>query len=222
MAAPARFCAGSVEIDVRDNMDLRLDKLEKSTQTGLLREGEFPPTGRRRKLEIEALTPAPPTWARALPVSVAQRKVSVTAPRPARFEAHGKRVVVRKETRARPSLGPPVIRAHPRAALLSVIWPEDDKAEAVSKPRSRQPSSRARERRGDAWRLTDFSGARAVTEAQDPRPCEPRMSRATEDLDKILRPAPRRPSLQTSVTSCEGMTASSLARDCRPSAAGWP
>jgi hypothetical protein len=133
---------GSVEIDVRDNMDLRLDKLEETTtKLGLLREGRVSANVGKddEKLEIEALdTRTTNVGAARFAVSLAPSgKVSVTtAEGAARFEAHGKHVVVRKgnESTAFPGVAPSDPEPIPEQILLSVIWPEDDKAEAS--PRS--------------------------------------------------------------------------------------
>jgi len=66
--------------------------------------------GRRETGNWRPLTPAPPTWApRASPCRwrPAEKSVLTAAEGAARFEAHGKRVVVRKGNESTPSLGRP-------------------------------------------------------------------------------------------------------------------
>jgi len=201
---------GSVEIDVRDNMDLRLDKLEKSTaKLGLLREGRVSANVGRddEKLEIEALdTRTTNVGAARFAVSLAPSgKVSVTAAEgAARFESHGKHVVVGKgnESTAFPGAAPSDPEPIPEQLLLSVIWPEDDKAEAVSKIRGRaSPSSRVRVNGAETPVAPDGT---FLTRVQVTEP-KTRVHVEAEDVtgrqktvDKILRPIPRAPSLQTS------------------------
>ncbi|HJX66278.1 MAG TPA: hypothetical protein VJ860_20255 [Polyangia bacterium] len=201
---------GSVEIDVRDNMDLRLDKLEETTtKLGLLREGRVSANVGRddEKLEIQALdTRTTNVGAARFAVSLAPSgKVSVTAAEgAARFEAHGKRVVVRKgnESTAFPGAVPSDPEPIPEQLLLSVVWPEDDKAEPVSKIRGRaSPSSRVRVN-GEETPVAPDGTFLARVQVSEPKT---RVHVEAEDVtgrqktvDKILRPAPRAPSLQTS------------------------
>jgi hypothetical protein len=201
---------GSVEIDVRDNMDLRLDKLEETTtKLGLLREGRVSANVGKDgdKLEIEALdTRTTNLGAASFAVSLAPSgKVSVTAAEgAARFEAHGKQVVVRKgnESTAFPGGVPSDPEPIPEQLLLSVVWPEDDKAEAVSKIRGRaSPSSRVRVN-GEETPVAPDGTFMARVQVAEPKT---RVHVEAEDItgrqktvDKVLRPAPRAPSLQTS------------------------
>jgi hypothetical protein len=201
---------GSVEIDVRDNMDLRLDKLEEATtKLGLLRGGRVSAfVGKdNEKLEIEALdTRTTNVGAARFAVSVAPSgKVSVTAAEgAARFEAHGKQVLVRKgnESTAFPGAVPSDPEPIPEQLLLSVIWPEDDKAEAVSRIRGRaSPSSRVRVN-GEETPVAPDGTFLARVQVSEPKT---RVHVEAEDIAgrqkavyKVLRPAPRAPSLQPS------------------------
>jgi hypothetical protein len=201
---------GSIEIDVRDNMDLRLDRLEEATtKLGLLRGGRVSASVGKdnEKLEIEALdTLTTNVGAARFAVSVAPSgKVSVTAAEgAARFAAHGKQVVVRKgnESTAFPGAAPSDPEPIPEQLLLSVIWPEDDKAEAVSKIRGRaSPSSRVRVN-GEETPVAPDGTFLARVQVAEPRT---RVHVEAEDVtgrqktvDKVLHPAPRAPALQNS------------------------
>ena len=201
---------GSVEIDVRDNMDLRLDTLEKTTaKLGLLRGGRVSANVGKddEKLEIDALdTRTTNVGAARFAVSVSPSgKVSVAASEgAARFESQGKQVLVRKgnESTAFPGAAPSDPEPIPEQLLLSVIWPEDDKAEGASPIRGRaSPSSRVRVNGEETPVAPDGTfvahvqvsapQTRVHVEAED-------ISGRQKAVDKILRRPPRAPSLQPS------------------------
>ncbi len=201
---------GSVEIELRDNMDLRLDKLDKTTaKMGLLRGDRVTANVGRddETLEIDALdTRTTNVGAARFAVSVAPSgKVSVTAAEgAARFEAQGKQVVVRKgnESTAFPGAAPSDPEPIPEEILLSVIWPEDDKAEGVSKIRGRaSPSSRVRVNGEETPVARDgsFLARVRVSEPQTRVHVEAEDSAGRQKtVDKVLRLPPRAPSLQPS------------------------
>ena len=201
---------GSIEIEVRDNMDLRLDKLEKTTaKLGLLRGGRVSANVGKDgdKLEIDALdTRTTNVGAARFAVSVSPSgNVSVAASEgAARFEAQGKQVLVRKgnESTAFPGAAPSDPEPIPEQLLLAVIWPEDDKPEAVSQIRGRaSPSSRVRVNGEETSVAPDGSflarvplsapQTRVRVEAED-------MAGRRKTLDKVVRRPPRAPSLQPS------------------------
>ena len=201
---------GSIEIDVRDDMDLRLDKLEETTtKLGLLRGGRVSANVGKagEKLEIDAQdTRTTNVGAARFAVSMAPSgKVSVTtAEGAARFESHGKQVVVRKgnESTAFPGGFPSDPEPIPEQILLSVIWPEDDKAEAVSKIRGHaSPSSRVRVN-GEETPVAPDGTFLARVQVTEPKT---RVHVEAEDVtgrqkavERTLRPVPRAPSLQNS------------------------
>ena len=142
---------GSVEIEVPGNMDLRVDKLEKTTaKLGLLRGGRVSANVGRddEKLEIDALdTHTTNVGAASFAVSLSPGgKVSVaTTEGAARFEAQGKQVLVRKgdESTAFPGAAPSDPEPIPEEILLSVIWPEDDRLDSQMRVKGKaQPSSK--------------------------------------------------------------------------------
>jgi hypothetical protein len=199
---------GSVEVEVRDNMDLRVDQLEKTTaKLGLLRGGRvYANVGKDGdNLEIDALdTRTTNVGAARFAVSVSPTgNVSVAASEgAARFEAHGKQVVVRKgsESTASPGAAPSDPEPIPEQLLLAVIWPEDDKPEGVSQIRGRaSPSSRVRVNGEDTPVAPDGS---FLARVQMSAP-QTRLHVEAEDiggrhkaLDKVVRRPPRAPSLQ--------------------------
>ena len=201
---------GSVEIEVRDNMDLRVDQLEKTTaKLGLLRGGHVTANVGKddEKLEINALdTRTTNVGAARFAVSVSPSgNVSVAASEgAARFEAHGKQVLVRKgnESTAFPGAAPSDPEPMPEQLLLSVIWPEDDKPEGASQIRGHaSPSSRVRVNGEETPVAPDGTfvahvqvsapQTRVHVEAED-------ISGRQKAVDKILRRPPRAPSLQPS------------------------
>jgi len=201
---------GSVEVEVRDNMDLRVDQLEKTTaKLGLLRGGRvYANVGKDGdKLEIDALdTRTTNVGAARFAVSVSPSgNVSVAASEgAARFEAHGKQVMVRKgnESTAFPGAAPSDPEPIPEQLLLAVVWPEDDKTESVSQIRGRaSPSSRVRVNGAETAVAPDGSFLARVPLAAP----QTRLRVEAEDiagrrktLDKVVRRPPRAPSLQPS------------------------
>ena len=201
---------GSVEIEVPGNMDLRVDKLEKTTaKLGLLRGGRVSANVGRddEKLEIDALdTHTTNVGAASFAVSLSPGgKVSVaTTEGAARFEAQGKQVLVRKgdESTAFPGAAPSDPEPMPEQLLLSVIWPEDDKSETVSPVRGRaSPSSRVRVN-GEETPVAPDGTFLARVQLSAP---QTRVRVEAEDiggrqktLNKVVRRPPRAPSLQTS------------------------
>jgi hypothetical protein len=142
---------GSVEIELRDNMDLRLDKLENRTASlGLLRgERVSANVGKDDEhLEIKAMdTRTENVGAASFTVAVAPSgQVSVaTTEGTARFESKGKQVLVRKgmESSAAPGAAPGTPEPIPEQLLLSVIWPEEETSDGTAKIKGRaSPSSR--------------------------------------------------------------------------------
>jgi len=206
----ASLLRGSVEIKLGDNMDLRVDKLDKTTaKLGLLRGDRISANVGKddETLEIDALdTRTTNVGAARFAVSVAPGgKVSVTAAEgAARFEAQGKEVVVRKgnESTAFPGAAPSDPEPIPEQILLSVIWPEDDKADGVSRIRGRaSPSSRVRVN-GEETPVAPDGSFLARVRVSEP---QTRVHVEAEDsvgrqktVDKVLRLPPRAPSLQPS------------------------
>ncbi len=142
---------GSVEIELRDNMDLRLDKLEnRKASLGLLRgERVSANVGKGdEQLEIRAMdTRTENVGAASFTVAVAPTgQVSVaTKEGTARFEAQGKHVLVGKgmESSAAPGAAPGTPEPIPEQLLLSVIWPEEEPSDGAAKVKGRaSPSSR--------------------------------------------------------------------------------
>ena len=149
--ARAMLRRGSVELELRDNMDLRLDDLEKETaRVGLLRGGRVSAnvTDSGERVEITARhTKTENIGAARFVVSMsASGKVNVAASEgAARFSAKGKEVVVPggSVSTAMPDQAPSDPEPMPQEILLSVVWPEDDRLGGQGRIRGRaQASSR--------------------------------------------------------------------------------
>jgi hypothetical protein len=149
--ARAMLRRGSVEIELRDNMDLRLDDLEKETaRVGLLRGGTVSASvaGTNDHVEITARhTKTSNIGAARFVVSVSPSgKVSVaTSEGTARFSGKGTDVVVSagRVSTALPDQAPGEPESIPEQLLLSVIWPEDDRVGSQARVKGKaQPSSR--------------------------------------------------------------------------------
>jgi hypothetical protein len=197
----------SVEIKLGRNMDLRVDELGKDkTKLGLLRGTLTANVGKdNEKVEIEARgTRTTNVGAARFTVSAPESgKVSVaTSEGEARFEAQGKQVLVGKgnESTAFPGAAPSDPEPIPVEILFSVVWPDDDKVESVSKIRGRvSPSSRVRvngeeipvESNGSFLARVPVSETQTHVrvEAED-------MAGREKALDKVLRLPPRAPWLQ--------------------------
>jgi hypothetical protein len=200
---------GSVEVELPGNMDLRLDKLDKSTsKLGLLRgERVSANVGRADEtLEIEALdTHTTSVGAAQFAVSVSPAgKVSVlTAEGAARFEAQGKQVLVGKgtESTAFPGAAPSDPEPIPEEILLSVVWPEDDKTDGISKIRGRvSPSSRVRVNGQETPVAPDGSFVVRVPVPETPAQVRVEAEDLTgrqKTVEKVLRRPPRVPTLQS-------------------------
>ncbi len=142
---------GRVELELRDNMDLRLDDLEKETaQVGLLRGGKVSASvdGDKEHVEITALhTKTSNVGAARFVVSLSPSgKINVaTSEGAARFTGKGKEVIVPSGSTsvALPDQAPSDPEPIPQEILLSVIWPEDDRVVGQAKIKGKaQPSSR--------------------------------------------------------------------------------
>jgi hypothetical protein len=142
---------GSVELELRDNMDLRLDDLEKETaRVGLLRGGRVSASvaDEADSVEITARhTKTASVGAARFVVSMsASGKVSVAASQgAARFAAKDKQVLVSggQVSTAMPEEAPSDPEPMPQEILLSVVWPEDDRLGAQGRIRGKaQASSR--------------------------------------------------------------------------------
>ncbi len=151
VGARAILRRGGIEIELRDNMDLRLDDLEKETaKIGLLRGGKVSASvaGDDEHVEITARhTKTENIGASRFVVSVSPSgKVNVaTSEGAARFSAKGKDVVVPSGSvsTALPDQAPGDPEPIPQELLLSVIWPEDDRLDSQARVKGRaQPSSR--------------------------------------------------------------------------------
>lgn len=151
VGARAILRRGSVELELRDNMDLRLDDLEKETaQVGLLRGGRVSAsvTDGNEHVEITARhTKTANIGAARFVVSVTPTgKVNVASSEgSARFSAKGKDVVVSSGTTstAMPDEAPSDPEPIPQELLLSVIWPDDDRLDGHARVKGRaQASSR--------------------------------------------------------------------------------
>jgi hypothetical protein len=149
--ARALLRRGSVELDLRDNMDLRLEDLEQETaRVGLLRGGKVSASvgGNKEHVEITALhTKTANVGAARFVVSLSPSgKVNVaTSEGAARFSGKGKEVIVPggSASSAMPNEAPTDPEPIPQEILLSVIWPEDDRVVAQAKIKGKaQPSSR--------------------------------------------------------------------------------
>jgi len=140
---------GSVELELRDNMDLRLDDLEKETaRVGLLRGGRVSAsvTDQADSVEITARhTKTASVGAARFVVSMsASGKVSVAASEgAARFAAKGKEVLVSSGnvSTAMPEEAPSDPEPMPQEILLSVVWPEDDRLGAQARVKGKAQSS---------------------------------------------------------------------------------
>jgi hypothetical protein len=142
---------GGVELELRDNMDLRLDDLEKETaRVGLLRGGRVSASvaGDGEHVEITARhTKTANVGAARFVVSMsASGKVNVAASEgAARFSAKGKEVLVSagNVSTAMPDQAPGDPEPMPEEILLSVVWPEDDRLSGQGRVRGNaQASSR--------------------------------------------------------------------------------
>jgi hypothetical protein len=140
-----------IELELRDNMDLRLDDLEKETaKVGLLRGGKVSASvaGSSEHVEITAQhTKTSNVGASRFVVSVLPSgKVNVaTTEGAARFSGKGKEVVVSsgQTSTALPDQEPGDPEPIPQELLLSVIWPEDDRLDGQARVRGKaEPSSR--------------------------------------------------------------------------------
>jgi len=149
--ARAMLRRGSVELELRDNMDLRLDDLEKETaRVGLLRGGKVSASvgGDNEHVEITAAhTKTANVGAARFVVSLSPSgKVNVaTSEGSARFAAKGKEVLVPGGTAsvAMPGQAPSDPEPIPQEILLSVIWPEDDRVDNQARIKGKaQPSSK--------------------------------------------------------------------------------
>lgn len=151
VGARAILRRGGVELELRDNMDVRLDDLEKETaKVGLLRGGKVSAnvTDGNEHVEITARhTKTENVGAARFVVSVTPSgKVNVaTSEGAARFSAKGKEVVVSSGSvsSALPDQVPSDPEPIPQELLLSVIWPDDDRLDGQARVKGRaQASSR--------------------------------------------------------------------------------
>jgi hypothetical protein len=147
VGARAMLRRGGVELELRDNMDLRLDDLEKETaQVG--QQVLASVADGNEHVEITARhTKTANIGAARFVVSVSPSgKVNVAASEgSARFSAKGKEVVVStgSVSTALPDQAPSDPEPIPQELLLSVIWPEDDRVNNQARIKGRaQPSSR--------------------------------------------------------------------------------
>jgi len=199
---------GSIEIELRDNMDLRLDKLGKtSASMGVLRGDRVAANVGKddEEVEINALDTRTVNVGRSqFVVGVAPNgRVSVAASEgAARFESHGKNVLVRKgnESTAPPGAAPSDPEPIPDAILLSVIWPEDDKPEGVSNIRgTARPSSRVRVN-GEETPVAPDGSFSAHVQVSGPqthvRVVAEDIAGRKKTVDKVLRSTGRAPALR--------------------------
>ncbi|HEX7507889.1 MAG TPA: hypothetical protein VF550_14020 [Polyangia bacterium] len=149
--ARALLRRGSVELELRDNMDLRLDDLEKETaRVGLLRGGKVSASvgGGKEHVEITAAhTKTSNVGAARFVVSLSPSgKVNVaTSEGTTRFAGKGKEVIVPggSASAALPDQAPTDPEPIPQEILLSVIWPEDDRLDGQARVKGKaQPSSK--------------------------------------------------------------------------------
>ena len=204
----ASLSRGNVEIKLGRNMDLRVDELGKGkTKLGLLRGTLSANVGKdNEKVEFEARgTHTTNVGAARFTVSAPENgKVNVaTFEGEARFESQGKQVLVGKgnESTAFPGAAPSDPEPIPEEIILSVVWPDDDKAESVSKIRGRvSPSSRVRVNGEEIPVQSNGSFQTSVRVAETPTPVrvdvEDTLGRQTA-VDKVLRRPARAPWLQT-------------------------
>jgi len=149
VGARAMLRRGSVELELRDNMDLRLDDLEKETaQVGLPRGGKVSASvaDGNEHVEITARhTKTANIGAARFVVSVTPTgKVNVASSEgSARFSAKGKDVVVSGGTTstAMPDEAPSDPEPIPQELLLSVIWPDDDRLDGHARIKGRAKAS---------------------------------------------------------------------------------
>jgi hypothetical protein len=149
--ARAMLRRGSVEIELRDNMDLRLDDLEKETaRVGLLRGGKVSASvsdgGDHVEITARHTKTSNVGAARFVVSMSASGKVNVAASEgAARFSAEGKEIIVPggSVSTAMPDQAPGDPEPLPREILLSVVWPEDDRLDSQARVKGRaQASSR--------------------------------------------------------------------------------
>jgi hypothetical protein len=149
--ARALLRRGSIDLELHDNMDLRLDDLEKETaQVGLLRGGKVSASvgGDKEHVEITARhTKTSNVGAARFVVSLSPSgKVNVaTSEGAARFADNGKEVIVPSgsASTALPDQDPTDPEPIPQVILLSVIWPEDDRLDGQARIKGKaQPSSK--------------------------------------------------------------------------------
>jgi hypothetical protein len=149
--ARAMLRRGSVELELRDNMDLRLDDLEKETaRVGLLRGGRVLASVADGSEHVEITARHTKTQnvgaARFVVSMSATGKVNVAASEgAARFSAKGKEVLVPSGSvsTAMPDEAPADPEPMPQEILLSVVWPEDDRLGGQGRVRGKvQASSR--------------------------------------------------------------------------------
>ena len=142
---------GGVELELKGNMDLRLDDLERETaRVGLLRGGKVSANvaGNGEHVEITARhTKTANVGAARFVVSLSPTgKVSVAATEgAAKFSGAGKDVIVAEGTvsTAQPDQAPGDPEPMPEEILLSVVWPEDDRIDSHARLKGRaQASSR--------------------------------------------------------------------------------
>lgn len=151
VGARAMLRRGGVELELRDNMDLRLDDLEKETaKVGLLRGGRVSASVAHDNEHVEIVARHTKTAnlgaARFLVSMSTTGKVNVASSEGAvRFSAKDKEVVVAggNESTAMPDQAPSDPEPIPRELLLSVIWPDDDRLDTHARIKGRaQASSR--------------------------------------------------------------------------------
>jgi hypothetical protein len=148
LGARALLRRGSVELELRDNMDLRLDDLEKETASvGLLRGKVLASVGGGKEhVEITAAnTKTSNVGASRFVVSLSPSgKVNVaTSEGAARFVGKGKAVVVPggSASTALPDQAPTDPEPIPEEILLSVIWPEDDRLDGQARIKGKAQAS---------------------------------------------------------------------------------
>ena len=148
LGARALLRRGSVELELRDNMDLRLDDLEKETASvGLLRGKVLASVGGGKEhVEITAAnTKTSNVGASRFVVSLSPSgKVNVaTSEGAARFAGKGKEVVVPggSVATALPDQAPTDPEPIPQEILLSVIWPEDDRLDGQARIKGKAQAS---------------------------------------------------------------------------------
>lgn len=207
-SARAFLRRGSIEVELPENMDLRLDALEKETASlGLLRGGRVAANvGRDNEhLEITAReTRTRSLGAARFVVSMTPTgQVSVAATEgAARFEAQGKGVTVAKgqESTALPGKAPSDPEEIPEELLLSVIWPDDDRVDAQAKLRGKaRGSSRVRINGAETSVGEDGSFTAPIPLQIGPNRIKVDVEDITgrkKSVDKLVRRAARPPSLQ--------------------------